>query len=102
AYVGWFLDAGTVRHPGVDPAVRRAFVDAYTGTRSLRCGFGYYRAGPVNARLVQEASAAGRLAVPTLAVGGNAVGHALHRQLQGVADDVVGHVIPDCGHIVPL
>lgn len=102
AYLGWFLDVGTVRPPGIDPAIRRAFVDAYTGTRSLRCGFAYYRVGAVNARLIEEATAHSRLTVPTMAVGANAVGEALHRQLSGVADDLVGHVVPDCGHIVPL
>ena len=84
----------------MDPALRRAFVDAYAGT--LRCGFEYYRVGAVNAQLIEEASAGSRLTVPTMAVGGNAVGDALRRQLSGVADDLVVHVNPDCGHIVPL
>ena len=101
-YVGWFLDAGTVRPPGIGPVLRRAFVDAYTGASALRYGFEYYRVGAVNARLIEEATESGRLTVPTMAVGGNAVGDALYRQLSGVADDLVGHVVPDCGHIVPL
>jgi pimeloyl-ACP methyl ester carboxylesterase len=30
------------------------------------------------------------------------VGRALERQLRPVADDLTGHLIPDCGHIVPV
>ncbi|WP_432914588.1 alpha/beta fold hydrolase [Nocardia sp. CA-290969] len=35
-------------------------------------------------------------------LGAGSVGPALHRQLSTVADDLTGHVIPDCGHIIPL
>ncbi|WP_199195528.1 alpha/beta fold hydrolase [Nocardia sp. MDA0666] len=52
--------------------------------------------------LLTEATAAARLTVPTLALGADSVGDALHRQLRPIAKNVVGHVIPDCGHIVPL
>ncbi len=35
-------------------------------------------------------------------VGARPVGRALERQLGPVADRLVGHVIEDCGHIIPL
>lgn len=98
-YLDWFLTAGTFERRGVPPEIRDAFVRAYTGREALRCGFGYYRAAGRNAAAI---SAAGRLTVPTLAVGGNTVGDLLHRQLTAVADDLTGELLPGCGHLVPL
>ncbi|MFD5761203.1 alpha/beta hydrolase, partial [Streptomyces sp. NPDC127044] len=97
----WFLDAGTLGQ-GVDPAVRDAFVHAYTGTEALRCAFSYYRALPESSRQIQEAVRTARLTVPTMAVGAHPVGSALERQLRPVADHLIGHVIENCGHIIPL
>ncbi|MEU3962107.1 alpha/beta hydrolase [Streptomyces buecherae] len=100
-YVDWFLRAGTLGD-GVPAALRDAFVRAYTGGEALRCAFAYYRALPTSARQLRRAVAAGRLTVPTLAVGARPVGRALERQLRPVADDLTGHLIEDCGHIIPL
>ncbi|MEU9187293.1 alpha/beta hydrolase [Streptomyces sp. NPDC048484] len=100
-YIDWFLDAGTLGQ-GVEPAVRDVFVDAYTGTESLRCAFSYYRALPSSAQQIEEAVGATRLTVPTMAIGARPVGRALEQQLRPVADHVVGHIIEDCGHIIPL
>ncbi|QUW94987.1 Soluble epoxide hydrolase [Streptomyces sp. V17-9] len=100
-YVDWFLDTGSLGE-GVDPAVRDAFVRAYTGADALRCAFSYYRALPTSGEQIAECVDSGRLTVPTMAVGARPVGRALERQLRPVADDLVGHVIEDCGHIIPL
>jgi pimeloyl-ACP methyl ester carboxylesterase len=101
-YIEWFLRTGTHDEQGVDPSVRDAFVTAYTGQDSLRCGFEYYRAFPANAAQIRAATATSRLTVPTLAIGANSVGDALHRQLEPISDTLTGHVIPNCGHIIPL
>ena len=101
-YVDWFLRTGTADGAGVDQDSRDAFVEAYTGTESLRCAFSSYRAAPLNAQQITAAVAAGRLTTPTTAVGARPVGGALHRQLAPIADDLTGHVIEDCGHIIPL
>ncbi|MEV7425863.1 alpha/beta hydrolase [Streptomyces sp. NPDC091212] len=100
-YIDWFLGTGSLGE-GVDPAVRDAFVHAYTGTEALRCACSYYRALPTSAEQIQEAVATGRLTVPTMAIGARPVGRALERQLRPVADHLVGHIIEDCGHIIPL
>ncbi|MFC7806616.1 alpha/beta fold hydrolase [Streptomyces olivaceus] len=101
-YIDWFLDAGTLGE-GVEPAVRDAFVRAYTGSEALRCAFSYYRALPASAEQIGEAVAGGgRLTVPTMAVGAHPVGRTLEQQLRPVADHLVGHVVEDCGHIIPL
>lgn len=103
AYLDFFLAAGTSDHRGVDPGIRDEFVAAYSGRDALRGGFEHYRAGPENAEILASLVADGaRLRMPTLAVGAQTVGDSLHRQLQGVADDVTGVLMPDSGHIVPL
>ncbi|HEY9327392.1 MAG TPA: alpha/beta hydrolase [Streptomyces sp.] len=100
-YIEWFLDAGTLGR-GVPADLREAFVDAYTGSEALRCAFSYYRALPTSARQFQEAVATARLTMPTMAVGSHPVGTALERQLRPLADDLTGHHLQDCGHIIPL
>ncbi|MEV4452015.1 MULTISPECIES: alpha/beta fold hydrolase [Streptomyces] len=100
-YIDWFLDAGTLGQ-GVDPAVRDAFVHAYTGTEALRCAFSYYRALPESSRQIQDAVRTARLTVPTMAIGAHPVGSALEQQLRPVTDHLIGHVIENCGHIIPL
>ncbi|WP_246023727.1 alpha/beta fold hydrolase [Nocardia yunnanensis] len=99
-YIDWFLTTGT-RGRGVRPDLRDAFLAAYTGTDALRCAFSYYRALPASARQLEQAAVA-RLTVPALAIGAHPVGDALERQLRPLADDLTAHVIPDCGHIIPL
>jgi len=101
SYVDWFLDAGT-RGRGVPDGIRAAFVHAYTGREALRCAFSYYRALPTSARQLQDAVSTARLTVPTLAIGSHPVGTGLERQLRPIADDLVGHHLQDCGHIIPL
>lgn len=87
---------------GVRPAVRDAFVCAYTGRQALSCAFSYYRALPESAVQIEQAVTTARLTVPTMALGARPVGAALERQLRPVTDDLTGHVIEDCGHIIPL
>ncbi|WP_199527945.1 alpha/beta fold hydrolase [Kitasatospora sp. SolWspMP-SS2h] len=101
AYVDWFLDAGTLGD-GVRPALRDAFVRAYTGRRALSRAFSSYRALPESAARIERAVAAARLTVPTMALGARPVGTALERQLRPITDDLTGHLIEDCGHIIPL
>ncbi|MCR6489384.1 alpha/beta hydrolase [Amycolatopsis sp. OK19-0408] len=100
-YVDWFLDAGTLGR-GVPREIRDQFVAAYTGRDALRSAFAHYRAMPVSARQIADAVAATRLTVPTIAIGAHPVGDALARQLRPIADDLVAHVVEDCGHIIPL
>ncbi|MFC8569251.1 alpha/beta fold hydrolase [Streptomyces sp. NPDC057245] len=101
-YIDWFLDTGSLGE-GVEPAVRDAFVRAYTGSEALRCAFSYYRALPASAEQIRQSVAGGgRLTVPTMAVGARPVGRALEQQLRPVTDRLVGHLVEDCGHIIPL
>ena len=81
---------------GVPRDIRDAFVRAHTGRDALRRSFGFYRDDGAAIR------AAGRLTVPTLALGGSVVGDLLHQQLKPVADDLTGEIIEGSGHLIPL
>jgi pimeloyl-ACP methyl ester carboxylesterase len=100
-YVGWFYDQGT-RHRGVRPDVRAAIGTTFAEPDALRCALGFYRALPRTGSQIAEAARRGRLTVPTTAIGAAPVGRALEHQLRPITDDLTGHLIPDCGHIVPL
>jgi pimeloyl-ACP methyl ester carboxylesterase len=100
-YLDFFLRAGTYDGSGVAGDVRDAFVTAYTGKESLRSAFAHYRAMSVTTAQI-AAEAPRRLPMPVTAIGARPVGDALYRQLQPIADDLEGHLIPECGHIVPL
>ncbi|MFD7449665.1 alpha/beta fold hydrolase [Kitasatospora sp. NPDC059827] len=100
-YIDWFLDVGTLGR-GVPDDIRASFVRAYTGSEALRCAFSYYRALPTSAQQIRDAVATARLTMPTMAVGSHPVGTGLERQLGPIADDLVGHLLRDCGHIIPL
>ncbi|WP_068058773.1 alpha/beta fold hydrolase [Nocardia xishanensis] len=100
-YLDWFLATGT-RGRGIPAQTRDAFVASYTDTDSLRCAFSYYRAMPTSAEQIRQAVDTARLTVPTMAIGSHPVGTALENQLRPIADTLTGHMIEDCGHIIPL
>ncbi|GAA0572340.1 alpha/beta hydrolase [Paractinoplanes ferrugineus] len=100
-YLDFFLRAGTHDGNGVAPDVRAAFVAAYSGPESLGCAFAHYRAMSVTADQI-AAESRRRLPMPVVAIGARPVGDRLHRQLVAIADDLTGHVLPQCGHIIPL
>lgn len=99
AYLDFFLDSGTGGR-GVDDAFRAEVHRTYRGAASLRSAFEYYRAFPVSARQIADA-AANRLMMPVMTVGAASVGDATFRQLAPLADDIVGHMIAESGHIIP-
>lgn len=101
AYIDWFLRAGTLGD-GVPSAIRDAFIRAYTGGGALSRAFAYYRALPHSAVQTAQAVSTARLTVPTMAGGAQPVGAVLERQLRPITDDLIGHLIEDCGHIIPL
>ena len=102
AYLDFFFRTGTHDGSGIDPPIRDAFVAAYTGRESLRCAFAHYRAMAQSAGQLADLVSRLRLTVPTLALGARPVGVTLHAQLQPIADELCGHVLDDCGHIMPL
>ncbi|MFW0793814.1 alpha/beta hydrolase [Gordonia sp. CPCC 205515] len=101
AHTDFFLRQGTADGQGLQGEVRESILDAYGDAESLRCAFEYYRAAQANSTDIAAAASA-RLTVPAMAIGARPVGDSTYRQLRPIADDLRGHVIPDCGHIIPV
>ena len=100
-YVGWFYDQGT-RNRGVRPDIRAAIGAAYARPGALRSALSFYRGLHRTAEQLRDAVRTRRLAVPTTTIGAAPVGRALEQQLRPITDDLTAHLIPGCGHIVPL
>ncbi|WP_375424384.1 alpha/beta fold hydrolase [uncultured Friedmanniella sp.] len=98
-YVDFFLRLGT-RGRGVDPIARDAIARTYGAPAGLARAFEHYRALPASSDQLTTAAGA-RLRIPTMAIGAQPVGRALEHQLATIADDLTGHLIEDCGHIIP-
>ncbi|MFJ9817372.1 alpha/beta fold hydrolase [Streptomyces sp. NPDC101151] len=100
-YIGWFLDRGT---PGreVREDLRGSIIRSYAGSGALASAFGPYRALRSSARQIRAAVESARLTVPAMAIGARPVGRALEYQLRPYADHLEGHILEDCGHIIPL
>ncbi len=101
-YIKWFLTSGTAAGNNVRDDITEAFIAAYQGREALRCSFEYYRAAPNNARQINAVVESSRLKVPTMAISGGFVGKALQQQLEPIADDLVGQMVPNCRHLIPL
>jgi pimeloyl-ACP methyl ester carboxylesterase len=84
-----------------DPAALDVYVQAYAAPGRWSAGLGYYRAifdsGEQN-----RATAATKLAMPVLAIGGSSgLGEAMAQTAGHVAKTVQGAVIEHCGHYIP-
>ncbi|SIR63980.1 alpha/beta fold hydrolase [Williamsia sterculiae] len=101
AYIRFFLDAGS--RTGVPDHLARRIVAAHTGRERLRAAFEHYRAMPDNAVTNRAwAEQGGSLTMAVTAVGASTLGDVPARQLERIATDFVGYLLPDSGHIVPV
>ncbi|HEX2542080.1 MAG TPA: alpha/beta fold hydrolase [Caldimonas sp.] len=107
AYLGWFYEAFSWRRGAFAPADLDEYLRTYTEPGALEAGFALYRNIPRDASDNRALVDAGlRLTMPVLAVGGGRAeargrGSEPEQSLALVADDVIGAVVPDCGHFVP-
>ena len=56
---------------------------------------------PASTAQIEQAAATTRLTVRTMAIGSHPLGRALEHQLRPITDDLTGHLIDQCGHIIP-
>jgi pimeloyl-ACP methyl ester carboxylesterase len=79
-------------------------VQLYSRPGRMAAGFGYYRAIPKDIEDNRARLVAGKLKVPTLALGGDSGwgrGEEVAESLRRVAVDVTGGVVAACGHWMP-
>ena len=103
-YIAWFLKNFTA-HPGMipDDAIDE-FARTYAKPGAMRAGLAYYRAIPRDIADNQRAIAAGKLAMPVLALGGTETFGRRELTLESmrrVADDVRGGTVEGAGHFIP-
>lgn len=100
-YLSWLFHAKTANPTAIDAAALDEYVRCYAAPGGLRGGFGYYRA--IFDDIVQNRDYAKlNLPMPVLAIGGDAgLGGLMEQMMRGVAADVTGLVIPNCGHYIP-
>jgi pimeloyl-ACP methyl ester carboxylesterase len=97
-YLNWFFQYFASDPHAVRPAVMRDYVDAMRGVGALQAGLEYYLEYFTSAEQ-NKVHAEQKLAIPVLALGGDACLGPLTKQcLELAADDVRGGVIERCGH----
>ncbi len=107
-YLGWFYRTFSYRPDAIGTGDMAEYLRTYTQPGALRAGFAYYRLIPEdaanNAAIIKDF----KLSMPVLALGG-AVSYPHGRgrgmepaeSLRRVANNVIGGVVPDCGHFIP-
>jgi pimeloyl-ACP methyl ester carboxylesterase len=103
-YFGWFYRNYGHRPDVIPDADIAEYLRVYRQPGALRAGFGYYRAIPQDIADNQAISAAFKLPMPVLALGGDSSwGRRLEviESLRRMATDVRGGVIEHCGHWMP-
>jgi pimeloyl-ACP methyl ester carboxylesterase len=97
-YLQHFLTFTACDPTAIDEAELSEYVRAYSQPGALRAGFAYYRAFGEDTKANQQ-YALKRLPMPVLALGGAlTMGEGVLRQLQPIADNVQGGVLPNAGH----
>jgi len=106
-YLGWFYREFCWQRGAIAQADIDEYLRAYTQPGAMRAGFEYYRSLPqIKADNRALADSGFRLSMPVLALGGartEARGRAEEplESLRGIASDVSGSAIPECGHFIP-
>lgn len=101
-YLAWLFKQKSARPWVFTPEVLSEYTRVFAQPGGVRTAFSYYRAGFAETALAANRLRASKgLAMPVLTVGGQGgVGSMLHDSMRGVATDLRGVVIPDCGHFV--
>ncbi len=101
-FLKWLFESRT-QTPGVfTDADFDEYARVYRGRDAISSAVGYYRALPESITQVERLRAGPKLAMPVLAIAGEAgVGASMVDAVRLVADDVQGAVYEGCGHYVP-
>lgn len=104
-YLSYFYEEFVSKAGAITTEDMAEYVRTYARPGAMRCGFEYYRATAEDERVnAEELARVGKLKIPVLGIAGGAGrgrGVDLGLSLEAVAEDVVSHVLPGCGHMVP-
>ncbi len=98
-FLAWLFRTKSANPEAIGSADLDEYARTYKNSARMTAGFGYYRAVQTD---IEQNKAAGRLVMPTLALGGEkSVGTALYEALKGHADHLEGGQIDRYGHYLP-
>ena len=100
-YLAWLFNARSANKAAMDEAALDEYARAYAAPGAMQRGFDYYRA-IFDSIAQNQRTAAHKLTVPTLAIGGEQwLGPMMRKMVEPVAEKVQVETIPACGHFVP-
>ncbi len=100
AFLSWLFHAKSARSGWLEPQALAEYVRCYSAPGGWRAAASYYRA-LFDSMAQNHAHARKRLAMPVLAMGGEAaLGGMMESMMKQVADNVTGLIAP-CGHYIP-
>lgn len=98
-YLDTFFGLAAYDRSAITTADFDDYVRCYSAPGALRAAFPYYRALPQDA---QDNADLPNLSLPVLALGGEfAQANQVIESARAVADNVIGGIIPNCGHWIP-
>jgi len=100
-YLSWLFNARSTNKAAIDEAALDEYTRIYAAPGAMRSGFEYYRA-MFTSIAQNRATAARKLSMPVLAIGGEQwLGALMQKMVEPVATQLRAEVIPGTGHFVP-
>ena len=100
-YLSWLFNARSANKSAIDEAALDEYTRVYSAPGAMQSGFAYYRA-IFDSIAQNRETAAGKLSMPVLAVGGEQwLGQLMQKMVEPVAANFRFEVIPGSGHFVP-
>jgi pimeloyl-ACP methyl ester carboxylesterase len=107
-YLAWFFRTFAFRPDAIGRDDLAEYLRTYRQPGAMRAGFAYYRALPQDVADNKAIIERFKLPMPVLAMGGAASyphgrgrGSEPAQSLKGVAVDLRGEMVPECGHFIP-
>ena len=100
-YLEWLFNSRSLDRTAIDEAALNQYTRVYAASGAMSRGFAYYRA-IFDSIAQNQATAAAKLPMPVLAVGGAQwLGPLMEAMVAPVAGDLRVEIIANCGHFVP-
>jgi len=97
-YLSWFYRTLSYAPDAIPRERIDAYIRSYSQPGTMRAAFAHYSAFYEDG-LQNKAASVIKLKIPVLALGGSAtVGPLVAEEMRQVADNVIGDVVPECGH----